>query len=157
MRHTIYNQVTPRPERSDLLLLVIRGKGNVGKSQVIKAISQVYNIISKSNSIFITAPTKAVANNISGSTLHTTLEIDIRKTKETIKGQQKMKKILCNKIAVIVDEMSMVSLKLLATVDLHLGKAKALHENSSVVSGGLPVIIFLSDFFQFSLVTRKSL
>ncbi len=39
MRHTMCNQVTPRSERSDQLLLVIRGEGGVGKSQVIKAIS----------------------------------------------------------------------------------------------------------------------
>ncbi len=39
MRHTLFNQVTPRPKRSDQLLLVIRGEGSVGKSQVIKAIS----------------------------------------------------------------------------------------------------------------------
>ncbi len=32
MRHTICNQVTPRPEHSDQLLLVIRGEGGVGKS-----------------------------------------------------------------------------------------------------------------------------
>ncbi len=68
-----------------------------------------------------------------------------------------MEKIWRNKIAVVVDEMSMVSLDLLATVDLHLGKAKALHENSSAVLGGLPIVIFLGEFFQFSPVTGRSL
>ena len=39
MRHTMYNQVTSKPKRLDQLLLVIKGKGGVDKSQVIKAIS----------------------------------------------------------------------------------------------------------------------
>ncbi len=87
MHHTMFNQVTPRPERSDQLLLVIRGEGGVGKSQVTKAITRAYDIIGKSDSIFITASTGAAADNISGSTLHTALGIDTRKTKETVKGQ----------------------------------------------------------------------
>ncbi len=41
----------------------------------------------------------------------------------------------------------MVSLDLLATVDLHLSKSKALYENSFVILDGLPVVIFLGDFF----------
>ncbi len=157
MRHIIYNQVTSRPERSDQLLLVIRGESGVSKSQVIKAISQAYNIIDKSDSIFITAPTRVAADNISESTLHTALGIDTRKTKETVKGQQKMEKIWRNKIAVVVDEMSMINLDLLAIVNLHLSKAKALHKNSSAVLGGLPVVIFLGNFFQFSPIIGRSL
>ena len=157
MRHTMYNQATPRPERSDQLLLVVRGEGGVGKSQVIKAIYRAYDVVGKVDQIFITAPTGAAADNISGSTLHTALGIDTRKTKESIKGQQKLEKLWRNKTAIIVDEMSMVSLDFLATVDLHLGRAKSLHENSSAVLGGLSVVIFLGDFFQFSPVTGRSL
>ncbi len=157
MRHTMCNQVTPRLERSDQLLLVIRSEGGVGKSQLIKAISRAYDIIGKSDSIFITAPTRVTADNISGSTLHIALGINTQKTKEIVKNQKKMEKIWRNKIVVVIDKMSMVSLNLLTTVDLHLGKAKASHENSSAVLSGLPVVIFLGDFFQFCPVTRRSL
>ena len=38
MHHTMYSQATPRLKQSDQLLLIIKGKGDVGKSQVIKAI-----------------------------------------------------------------------------------------------------------------------
>ena len=41
----------------------------------------------------------------------------------------------------------MVSLDLFATVDLYLGKTKALDKNSSVVLDGLFVAIFYDDFF----------
>ena len=87
MHHTMYNQATPRPEQSDQFLFVVRGKGGVGKSQVIKAIYRAYDIVSKVDQIFITTPTEAVADNISGSTLHTAFGFDTRKTKELIKGQ----------------------------------------------------------------------
>ena len=108
--------------------------------------------------IFITALTEAAADNISRNslsfslsfslTLHTVFEIDTWKTKETVKSQQKIEKIWHNKIAIIVNKMSMVSLDLLVTMDLYLDKAKALHKNiSAVFSGLLLVIIFFCDFF----------
>ena len=155
--HIMYNQATPRLEQSDQLLLVVRRKGGVGKSQVIKAIYRAYDVIGKVDQIFITAPTKAAANNISGSTLHTALGIDTRKTKESIKGQQKLEKLWRNKTAIIVDKMSMVSLDFFATVDLYLGRAKSLYKNLSAVFGGLSIVIFLDDFFQFSPVIKRSL
>lgn len=37
--HTMYNLATPRPNQSYKLLLIVRGKNGVGKSQVIKAIN----------------------------------------------------------------------------------------------------------------------
>lgn len=93
MRHTMSNQVIRRPEQSDELLLVVRGKSDIGKSQVIKAINRAYNVIGKVNQIFITAPTRAAANNISGSTLHPTLGIDTQRTKRSVQRQSKLKKL----------------------------------------------------------------
>lgn len=51
--------------------------------------------------------------------------------------------------------MSIVSLNFFATVDLHLGKAKALYKNSFAILDRLFIIILLSDFFQFSLLLRR--
>ena len=68
-----------------------------------------------------------------------------------------MEKIWCNKIAIIVDKISIVSLDLLTTVDLYLSKAKVLYKNSSAILGRLLIVIFLGNFFQFSPITGKSL
>ena len=53
--------------------------------------------------------------------------------------------------------MSIVCPDFFATVDLHLGKAKALYINLSAILVELPVIIILGDFFQFSLRIKRSL
>lgn len=80
--HTIYNQTTSKLEQLDQLLLIVRGKGGVGKIQVIKAIHQAYDLVDKVNQIFITALTETGTDNINGSILHITLEIDTWKTKK---------------------------------------------------------------------------
>lgn len=157
MHHTMYNQATPRPKQSDQLFLIIKSKSGISKNQVIKTIYQAYDVVDKVDQIFITAPTEGKANNISKSTLQTTLEIDTQKTKESIKEQQKLEKLWHNKTTIIVDKMSIVSLDFIATIDLHLGRAKFLYENLSTVLGGLFVIIFFSDFFQFLPITGQSL
>lgn len=87
MRYTIHNQVTSRPKRLNQLLYIIKGKNSVDKSQIIKAISQTYNIIGKINSIFINAPDRAIVDNIIESTLHIILGIDTQKTKKRVKSQ----------------------------------------------------------------------
>ena len=87
MRHIMCNTVTPRPKRSNQLLFIIRGKDGIGKSQVIKAIGRAYNIIGKSDSIFITTSITAATNNISKSTLHIALKIDTQKIKEIVRDQ----------------------------------------------------------------------
>ena len=38
MYHIIYNLATPRSQQSDQLLLVVRGKSGIGKTQVFKTI-----------------------------------------------------------------------------------------------------------------------
>lgn len=53
--------------------------------------------------------------------------------------------------------MSIVSLHLLSTLDLYLDNAKALYKNSSIVLGGLPIVILLSNFFQFFLIIGRFL
>lgn len=70
-----------------------------------------------------------------------------KKSKKTVKNLSKKDKNWRNKIAIIIDKMSMVRLNLLATVDLYHGKAKTLHKNLSVVLGGLIIVIFLVTFF----------
>lgn len=89
MRHTMYNQATPRLEQSNQLLFVIRGKSSISKSQIIKAINQVYNVIGKIKQFFIIVLIRTAANNRSESTLYMviTLGINTWKTKASVQRQ----------------------------------------------------------------------
>lgn len=80
-----------------------------------------------------------------------------QKTKKIVKDKQKIEKIWHKKIIIIVDKMSIVNLGLFVTMDLHFDNAKALHKNLCAILDELPIIIFLSDFFQFYLVIKRFL
>ena len=57
----------------------------------------------------------------------------------------------------IIDEISMVSSKLMDSIDKQCKVMKNLDTNSTAVFGGLPVVIVLGDFHQFSPVRAKAL
>lgn len=80
----MYNQAISKPEQSDQLLFIVRDKSGINKSQIIKTINWVYNVISKIDQIFIIALTRAVANNISKITLHIVLGIDTWRIKVSV-------------------------------------------------------------------------
>lgn len=62
-----------------------------------------------------------------------------------------------NRTMHIIDEISMVFLKLLSTVDSQLSQAKRKKDNDIVRLGGLAVVSIMKDFNQFPPVVRKSL
>lgn len=63
-------------KQSDQLFFIIKSQNNIGKNQIIKIISQAYNIINKIDQIFITALTKAIINNINRYILYIILKIN---------------------------------------------------------------------------------
>ncbi len=62
-----------------------------------------------------------------------------------------------NRSALILDEISMVSLRLLGMIDMRLSQAKGQTNNDTAVLGRLALIIDMGDFYQFHPVTRRSL
>src|SRR6266480_6175453 len=62
-----------------------------------------------------------------------------------------------NKIILIIDEISMISSKLIDSIDKQCKVMKNLSSNSTAVFGDLHVIIVLGDFHQFSPVQAKAL
>jgi hypothetical protein len=57
----------------------------------------------------------------------------------------------------VIDETSMVSLKLMDSIDKQCNIMKNLDSNSIAVFGGLPVVIALGDFHQFPPVRARAL
>lgn len=84
MDYIIYKQVTPKSKYLDELLFIIRSKGGINKSQIIKVISQAYDIIGKINSIFITTLIRVIFNNINRGILYITLRINTKNTKKIV-------------------------------------------------------------------------
>ena len=62
-----------------------------------------------------------------------------------------------NSLALILDEISMVFLKLLSTVDICLNQVKSKISNNTAVLGGLAFIIVIGNFYQFFLVFERFL
>jgi hypothetical protein len=130
------------------MLLYVGGEGGVGKSQVIKAIVAGMGLVRRKNEVILLAPTGAAASNIGGNTCHTALGISIaKKQKPSVSGR--VKDLWSRKTIAIVDEVSMVDLSMLHTINNQCKIAKSLDRSSPDLFGGLPIVIFMGDFFQF--------
>ncbi len=118
----------------DQLLLYIRGEGGVGKSRVVHAIELGCNLLLRDSDLVITAPTDAAADNIGGSTIHTSLAISIRNRhgKSNI-----LSSLWTAQCIMIVDELSMVKMEMLSNMGKQLAKARGLSNSSTAVFGGL--------------------
>ena len=66
----------------DQLLLYICGNGGVGKNKVIYVIELGCILLLRNSDLVITAPTGTKADNIGGSTIHISLDIDVRNRHE---------------------------------------------------------------------------
>src|SRR5467141_3468143 len=95
------------------------------------------------------APTGNAANHVQGSTIHSGLDVAVRGRKQG--ASRRVKELWRNKIMLIIDEISMVSSKLMDSI------VKNLDDSSTAVFGGLPVVIALGDFHQFSPVRANAL
>ena len=142
--------------KRDQMLLYVGGEGGVGKSQIIKAIVTGMDLILRKDEIILMAPTGAAADNIGGNTYHTSLGISISKMqKPGVKPQ--IKKLWLKKTIMIIDEISMTDLNMLSTINNQCKIAKSLDRNSPDLFGGLPVVIFMGDFYQFPPVRGLAL
>ncbi len=153
LNHAIYNERNQCHLRSDQLLLYVRGEGGVRKSKIVKAIHLRFSFLKRRKELLIAAPTRAAAANIGGATIHGALSID-----DCIQNQQRLAKGLWqNHLALILDEIGMVSLRLLSIVDMRLSQAKGKTNNDITVLSALALVIVMGDFYQFPLVVGRSL
>ena len=97
-------------------MLYVKGERGVGKSRIIKAIQLGFSFLKRRKELLIAALIGTAAANIGSATIHGALSIDdcIQKQHRLAKGPGQ------TRLALILDEISMVSLKLLLIVDIHL-------------------------------------
>ncbi len=153
LNHAILTKGNECYHRSEQLLLYVRGEGGVGKSRVVKAIHLGFSFLKRRKELLIAAPTGAAIANIGGATIHGALSIQdcIQKQQRIPKGPWQ------NCSALILDEISMVSLRLLGMIYIRLSQAKGKTNNNTAVLDGLALIIVMGDFYQFLLITEQSL
>jgi hypothetical protein len=128
------------------LLLCITGEGGTGKTQIPKAIEAALCIIGRKHEIILTAPTGAAADNLGGNTYHTCLGINLS-YKAAV--STRVRRLWARKTILVIDEMSMVDLKMLSVINNQCKVARSLPRSSPDLFGGLPVVILMGDFFQF--------
>jgi hypothetical protein len=114
------------------------------------------DLILRKDEVILMAPTGAAADNISGNTYHTSLGIGIRKTQKAVMGSR-VRKLWSKKTIMIIDEISMMDLSMLSTINNQCKIAKSLDQNSPDLFGGLPTVIFMGDFYQFPPVRGLAL
>lgn len=134
------------------MLLYIRDEGRVGKSCVVKAIELGFSLLKRRQKLMIAAPTGAAASNIGGNTIHAALSIKTPGQKAS-----HLSNTWTQQTALIIDEVSMIHLNLLATIDSQLRKAKENPEDSTAFFDGLSLVVLMGDFFQFAPVGGKAL
>ncbi len=138
----------------DQLLFYIHGESGVGKSRVIHAIELGCNLLLRDSNLVITAPTGAIADNIGGSTIHTSLAIGIRNRHRKSNILSSLRTARC---IMIMDELSIVEMEMLSNMGKLLAKARGLSNSSIAMFGGLPIVIVMEDFYQFLPIAEQPL
>jgi hypothetical protein len=142
--------------KRDQILLYVGGEGGVGKSQIIKGIIAGMDLIFRKDEVILMAPTGSAADNISGNTYHTALGISIGKTQKMTVGSR-VRKLWSRKTIMIIDEVSMMDLGMLSTINSQCKIVRSLERSSPELFGGLPIVILMGDFHQFPPVRGPAL
>ena len=154
--HVMRHQGKPVVENNDQLLQYVGGEGGTGKSWVIDAVRLGMKILDREQEVLVTAPTGRAARLIQGNTIHTALDVAVRKQRKR-GASQRVRSLWANKTVLVADEISMVSSKLMTAIDEQCKIVKNLDSNSTTVFGGLAVVLVLGDFHQFAPVKVKAL
>lgn len=113
------NRQSPRP-----LLMQVEGQGGTGKSYLIQAVSQGLDFL-KADCVARAAPTGIAANNIDGMTIHSMLHLPVSRQLGSIpalSGNElaSIQNRMSNIQYIILDEKSMVGLRMLHNIDQRL-------------------------------------
>ncbi|EUC67734.1 ATP-dependent helicase RRM3, partial [Rhizoctonia solani AG-3 Rhs1AP] len=135
--------------KPDQLLMQIQGEGGTGKSLVISKITEFFRKLGKDAELRRSAYTGIAASLIEGSTLHQLAALHLCNSisKKTTK---RLQDTWAPVNYLVIDEVSMVSKKILADVSqmISIGKQKEGEHNTTLAFGGINVII-AGDFHQF--------
>ena len=129
-------------EAEDQMLLAVAGEGGVGKTRVIKAVELGFELLQRKDEVILLAPTGAAAYNIGGRTIHTALSINMcDRARPSVTPQ--IYSLWQGKTILFIDEISMVSLNMLHTINQQCGRIRAVGQESTSILGALPIVVFM--------------
>ena len=128
--------------------IYVGGEGGVGKSQIVRGILAGMDILRHRQELVLMAPTGAAADNIGRNTFHTSLEISITRAQGHM-TTARVRKLWSRKTIMIIDEVSIMDLSMLSVINNHSKMARSLNRESPDFFGALPIVILMSDIFQF--------
>jgi hypothetical protein len=137
------------------MILFLGGEGGTGKSKVLKALTKFMATLKIRHRIRLGAQTGVAAGNINGSTLHSLLDLTIKKTKKDAKPKEISDKV-CSEFAEVdmffIDEVSMTGCATVQEISGKLADAKS----TQLPFGGVDMI-FAGDFYQLPPNTNDPL
>jgi hypothetical protein len=133
--------------------MTVMGCGGTCKSVLINTlVTCIRKIFNDNNSVFVTAPTGAVAYNVGGATIHKEFKINKKQTAKYDKMSGNIKKELLEKllhtIAFFFDERSMISLLFIGQTERNI--KETIHNGGHKTEdwGGVPVVAIFGDDYQ---------
>ena len=154
--HVLRLQGKQAVELDDQFFLYVGGEGGTGKSRIIDAVRLGMKLLKRERELLVIAPTGNAAKNVQGSTIHTGLNVAVG-GRHNRGASSRVRSLWTEKTMLVIDEISMVSSKLMDSMDKQCKVVKNLSSNSTAVFGGLHIILVLGDFHQFSPVRAKAL
>jgi hypothetical protein len=134
-------------------LLYIGGCCGTGKTQIINAILFTSELLDLRDKCYVTASTGTAASHIKGEIVHSAVGITGKdKSSILVNKLSTLQNLLHHTDLFIMDEISMVSTKLLGQIDKNCAQIFELPTTGSAVLGGIPVVLFFGDFYQFPSV-----
>ncbi len=127
----------------DQLLLYIYSQSVIGKNRVIHTIEIECAFLLQDLSLVMTTLTSTTADNIDSSIIYKNLAIGIKNKHEKLNIISNLWIARC---IMIVDEISMIKLKMLSNMGKQLTKTRGLSNSSIAVIDDLPIVIVMGDF-----------
>ncbi|EAQ85212.1 hypothetical protein CHGG_09226 [Chaetomium globosum CBS 148.51] len=133
----------------------VGGEDSTGKPRAIHAIHDMFRLKDGLHTLFLTGASGNAAALIGGVTLHSAANIGFEGKNEVSRNVSEEEKLRWkNMVMLIVDEISQVGGLTLAAVDNRLRQYR---EDQYRPFGGIPMVLFFGDFFQFDPVLQTSL
>ena len=130
-------------EKPEQLLMYLGGPGGTGKSRVVNALRDFFELRNEARCFRLAAYTGVAARNVGGATLHSLLQMNESGRKASAKTKRKLAAMWDGVDYLFVDEVSMIGCEMLHTISAALTEAKG----NTAAFGGVN-IIFAGDFAQ---------